>query len=644
MNMDSRQDIVYWGEVGPDSHKDSTIGPRGYDEVNQVKRAGNYGWPCLVADNKTYAYMNLVQNTPEVKADPMRPRNPSKNNTGLEYLPAGTEAFMYYPYDFTEKFPEMGKGGRSACAGPVYYAPQSTFASHKIPDYYHDKLFIFEWMRDKIWAVTRDKDQNFMYAEPFMEHVSFNHPTDIAFGPDGSLWVIDYGFIWYSNDDNTALYRIRYEYGNRAPELAIELSDSVVAPGQEVVLDVSASTDPDGDNLNIFLQQSQAWEQVKAGRATLKFDKAGIYKVKVKATDAYGKSSIEDTKIIVGNTYPKVQLRLKSSNETFYWAGAEIGYQMEVEDADEPTIDWRSAACSLSFLKPSLKDKKVTAAHSASSGPITMDSHPLIAASDCKACHDIRKKSVGPPFVAIAQKYATISEWQYNQLAEKIIKGGAGVWGDHAMSAHPQVYTSDAISMVKWIIGLQALEESSTTSMALPGGTLVVPQNETRNLVFEASYTDKGTNGIGRLRKSQTKTLRNALVNAELKDSSRATSTISKTLQDGSVEMYEGAMSHGEWIKLAEIDLAGIRKISIRNNSLHANGYIEVRSLHAQGRVLASVPVTAAGAWEKWEVNSASIAGVPTGKQSLYFVFVNAQGDVKGQDGMINLDWIYFER
>src|SRR4030088_3056697 len=47
--------FLYWGDVGPDANVDSVgRGPRGYDEINQARSAGNYGWPYFVGDNQAY--------------------------------------------------------------------------------------------------------------------------------------------------------------------------------------------------------------------------------------------------------------------------------------------------------------------------------------------------------------------------------------------------------------------------------------------------------------------------------------------------------------------------------------------------------------------------------------------------------------
>jgi cytochrome c len=54
--VDKKNDYLYWGEVGPDAHNDSlaTSGPQGYDEFNQAKAAGFFGWPLFIGPNIPY--------------------------------------------------------------------------------------------------------------------------------------------------------------------------------------------------------------------------------------------------------------------------------------------------------------------------------------------------------------------------------------------------------------------------------------------------------------------------------------------------------------------------------------------------------------------------------------------------------------
>ena len=53
ISVDQKNGNLYWGEVGPDAPTDSLDirGPQGYDEVNQAKKPGNFGWPYFIGNN-----------------------------------------------------------------------------------------------------------------------------------------------------------------------------------------------------------------------------------------------------------------------------------------------------------------------------------------------------------------------------------------------------------------------------------------------------------------------------------------------------------------------------------------------------------------------------------------------------------------
>ncbi|MEX0884389.1 MAG: Crp/Fnr family transcriptional regulator, partial [Cyclobacteriaceae bacterium] len=212
---------VYWGEVGPDARNDSleTRGPKGYDEVNQAREAGFFGWPFFVGNNYAYHTYDFDKGEPGSKFDPARPVNVSRNNTGLKELPQAEPAFIYYPYDRSPKFPQVGTGGRNAMAGPVYYSDLYPNGGG-LPDYYDGKLFIYEWIRGWIKVVTMDENGDYLKMEPFMEEVKHNALIDLEMGPDGKLYLLEYGNGWFSANPDAALSVINYNPGNRAPVIA----------------------------------------------------------------------------------------------------------------------------------------------------------------------------------------------------------------------------------------------------------------------------------------------------------------------------------------------------------------------------------------------------------------------------------------
>ncbi|WP_158994862.1 c-type cytochrome [Mucilaginibacter sp. L196] len=78
----------------------------------------------------------------------------------------------------------------------------------------------------------------------------------------------------------------------------------------------------------------------------------------------------------------------------------------------------------------------------------------LIQKNDCLTCHKLDQKIIGPAYIDVANKY-TASPAVIDTLANKIIKGGSGNWGNIAMSPHPNLSMTDAQDMVRYILSLK---------------------------------------------------------------------------------------------------------------------------------------------------------------------------------------------
>ena len=76
----------------------------------------------------------------------------------------------------------------------------------------------------------------------------------------------------------------------------------------------------------------------------------------------------------------------------------------------------------------------------------------LIEGSDCLSCHKVNAKLIGPAYQEVAAKY---TEADIDKLADKIINGGKGVWGEIPMTPHPDVDKENAKQMVKYILSLK---------------------------------------------------------------------------------------------------------------------------------------------------------------------------------------------
>jgi cytochrome c len=217
ISVDARTSFLYWGDVGPDAQSAKTDrGPAGFDEVNQARAAGNFGWPYFVGDNKPYRRFDFEAKTCGAEYDAAKPVNDSPNNTGPHELPPAHPAFIAYPYSPSTKFPAVGSGGRTAMAGPVYYYDPGLNSRYKLPQTFDHTLFVYDWSRDWINAVKLDSQGQFAGMQRFLPGMNIKRPMDLELGPDGALYLLEWGTQYNGNNADAQIVRIEYEAGRPA--------------------------------------------------------------------------------------------------------------------------------------------------------------------------------------------------------------------------------------------------------------------------------------------------------------------------------------------------------------------------------------------------------------------------------------------
>jgi len=212
--LDDKTDTLYFGDIGPDAKEDTAdFGPRGYDEINKVTEAGNFGWPTMVGNNIPYRMYDYEAGTSGKLFNPLAPENFSPRNTGLEVLPAAQPALIWYPYNQSERFPELGQGGRNALVAGIY--PESGDLAY--PAYYQGKLIIGDFMRSWIKVVTLDEHDDVVKIEDLAPTVEFAGPLDLKITADGHLWVLEYGTQWWAGSKEAKLSVVEYDADAELP-------------------------------------------------------------------------------------------------------------------------------------------------------------------------------------------------------------------------------------------------------------------------------------------------------------------------------------------------------------------------------------------------------------------------------------------
>lgn len=493
IQVDQKTNFLYWGEVGPDANNDSlqTRGPRGYDEVNQAREAGFFGWPMFVGNNYPYVRYDYATGESGEAFDPENPVNNSPNNTGIEQLPPAQPAFIWYPYVTSPEFPSMGTGGRNAMAGPVYYSDMYAEET-RLPDYYDGKLFIYDWVRGWMKAVTMWPNGDFAKVEPFMPNTELNALIDLELGPDGRLYLLEYGSGWFTKNPDAGLSRIDFNAGNRPPVVNDVLVDKTSGTLPLTVQATANAGDPEDTELTYIWDFGNGQTaETNNPQAEVTYEEIGEYEISVEVQDPDGLTGRgRSVPVYAGNAAPIVNINLEG-NSTFYFPGAPVSYSVSVEDPNDPT-----ASEDLSNLVVSADYVEGLDMAVASQGHQIMTEYMigknLIETLDCQACHQVTEASIGPSYSEVAEFYKD-STGVTPYLVNKIINGGSGVWGETVMPGHLELSEDDARSIVSWIQSLAEEENETLPARGSIDPTLGEQPAPNGLLILSASYTDKGS-------------------------------------------------------------------------------------------------------------------------------------------------------
>ena len=636
---DPYRKYLYWGEVGPDSGKDSLgRGPRGYDEFNQAKTAGFFGWPYFIGDNKVYHEYDFTTKTSGKVYDALHPVNNSPNNTGSRELPPAQKAFVWYPYAKSEEFPLLGDGGRTAMAGPVFYKEDFKDAKNHFPDYFEGKPIMYEWMRNFMFAIQLDAKGDYVKMDPFLPNLKLTRPVDMQFSKDGALYILEYGTQWNARNLDARLIRIDYIAGNRNPVAAIT-SDRVAGSLPMVVqLSADSSYDLDKDMLSFLWEMAGAdWKDTTAN-PKITLGEPGEYDIKLTVKDKNGGIATAHQILQAGNEPPTVTWKIQG-NQSFFWDNVPINYEVVVNDREDLTkggINRSNIAVSFDMLQ-GFDMVKITQGHQMSAGNKFATGKTLIDASDCKTCHGMDITINGPSFLDISKRYKGVNN-ATGMLSKKIIRGGGGVWGQREMAAHPQISETDATAMVQYILSLSTAGQ--TVKSAYPPAGIYRPKAKDGNdLVLSASYIDNGYNSLAPLQGKQYLTLKPATIYASRNDG------MSRDLkkEDKNGHLVVTGIKHDTWLKWNAIDLTGIRAVTMAiyaEQGVHEGGIIELRQGGAEGTLVGtgkSMPVSKPTAPVLITIPLQAVSG----KQDIFVVFKNP-GKPDKLIGVV--DWIKFER
>lgn len=641
LSVDDQTGIVYWGEVGPDAGSDGPRGPRGYDEINQARTPGNFGWPYFIGNNFPYARYNFATRQIGERFDPSRPVNESRSNTGNRVLPPAQPAFIYWPYGPSAEFPILGQGGRTACAGPVFHFRPAFKATGGFPEAFDNCLLFYDWQRPFVRWARLDADSRLVDIESFGLPITVTNDrgrileaeqrgefvlrrlVDAQFGADGRLYLLDYGETWGANAD-AKLIRVSYQWGNLAPVAHAAVTPAAGPAPLRLKLSAEGSLDRDGDALRYVWRLHPGNRPLAQGAsAEVEIEEPGSHIVELVVLDSHGASGTASLPVTVGNTPPSVRF-LRPADGDFITAGQPIAYALGVADEE----DGRSEDAD------ELMEGRVfvQARWSLGGGAESVDEPglALMKQSDCFNCHAVATRVVGPPFLEVAQRY----RGQPGALAasmERVSRGSSKVWGEVPMLPHPSLTTDQIQIMVRWVYSLQPDKVGSGLLLRGLTGEFKPPADPAlRTVLLEASYTDAGHPPAPSLVGRASVRLRPRQIEAEHADAIHGARVLG---------YFIGAIDHGHDLRFTRFNLATSASVTVRVASAGAGGRLELHADATDGPLLAAFEIGSTGGWERWEERTSTLrlADLPKGLHDVVVVFSNP-----GRGGLMNLDWLRF--
>ncbi|MEV4316647.1 carbohydrate-binding protein [Actinocrispum sp. NPDC049592] len=649
MSVDRATGIVYLGDYGPDAGTTNPQrGPNGQVEFDRITSPGFYGWPYCTGTNtsdETYNDFVFPSGPSGAKFDCAGgPTNNSPRNTGLQKLPAAKASWIKYGGDNGTP-PEFGTGSESPMGGPVYRYDAANPSTVKFPASLNGRFFAGEYGRRWIKAieVTGSGGVGDIGAFPW----TGTQVMDMAFGPDGALYVLDYG----TGSGNQALWRIEYIGGqNRNPVAVAAGSPTSGRAPLAVNFSSAGSSDPEGGAL------TYSWAFGDGGTSTAAnpshtYTANGNYTATLTVRDPQGLTGSANVLISVGNTAPSVTLASPLDGQLFSF-GDTVPFQVNVSDPEDGSINCSRVKVTY-LLGHDSHSHQITSVNGCSGSiavPIDGEHDPaanVYGVFDAEytdngglTTHSVRKLqprhrqgehfssqsgiqlathggAEGGTTVGFVDNNDWVSFTPYalngaGSFTARVSSGGVG--------GTLEVRTGSASGP---LVGSVAVANTGSWDnfVTVSAGLSGVPAGTTSLfLVF------KGVTGQGNLFDLDSFTFGGSgpvtrTVEGEAFTSTSGVQAAAHAPASGG--QTAGFIENGDWAGYSQVPAAGARSFSARVSSAGSGGTIQVRAGSATGALLGSVSVPNTGGWETFQTVSTSLS---SGSGALFLVFVGGTG------------------
>ncbi|GAA3563377.1 lectin [Nonomuraea rosea] len=644
MSVDRPTGVVYLGDYGPDAGTtDPSRGPSGQVEFDRITAPGNYGWPYCTGTNtaaETYTEYAFPSGPASAKYDCAGgPANNSFRNTGLATLPPAKPSWIRYAGDAGSP-PEFGSGSESPMGGEVYRYDAALNSPVKFPAALNGRYFAAEFGRKWIKAIEVKADGSPGVIEAFPW--TGTQIIDTDFGPDGALYVLDYG----TGAGDQALYRVEYIGGTNRNPIAKAAADKTSGPAPLTVAFSSAgSSDPEGGALTYAWSFGDGATSAQPNPSHT-YAANGTYTPTLTVRDPQGLTGTASLVVTAGNTAPSVTLTRPAHGQLFSF-GDTLPFAVTVTDPEDGAID--CAKVKVTYLLGHDSHSHAITSNTGCTGSIAI---PVDGE------HDSAANIYGVLDAEYTDKgglttHSTRTLQPRHRQAEHFGAQSGIQAADHggAEGGRTAGFTDngDWISFQPYALG-DATRITARVSSGGPGGTIEVRTGSatgtllgtmtvpntggwdtfttvSANLTGAPSGTTtlflvfKGVTGQGNLLDLDAFTFETG-TEAESYTSGQGVQIADHAPASGGRTL--GYIDNGDWAGYAQVSTTGAKTFTARVSSAGAGGTITVRAGSATGAQLGTLTVPNTGGWETFQTVTTTLTGTGTGP--LFLVFAGGAG------------------
>ncbi|KOG24707.1 MULTISPECIES: RICIN domain-containing protein, partial [Streptomyces] len=183
---------------------------------------------------------------------------------------------------------------------------------------------------------------------PFVAELGLRSPIDMKFGPDGAMYVAEWGIGYSPSNTDDGIYRIDYVAGNRTPLVKASATPDTGQAPLQVTFSSDGTADPDAGDVLTYAWDFGDGSTGTGPNPTHTYTANGTYTARLTVTDSGGKSAGVNVPIIVGNTRPTVTFTTPVNGRVFSF-GDTITYQISVTDPEDGTVDCSRVAVTVAL-------------------------------------------------------------------------------------------------------------------------------------------------------------------------------------------------------------------------------------------------------------------------------------------------------